>query len=388
MQSRRLQLIARPLWRFIPIADRRVAMRLHRYRTLAAMVAMADRFTVAELAQYSGVKETTVRTILKREQHRVKEIGRDEVRGRGGVSKVYALLPGERDKALQELRALEEAASAGESGSTSPGGVTGEGVPRPLLVALDVLLFRIPRSSTDDWPELIHLASVSMAHAARRSGLKQPLPGTRAWAHVAAADYLLELAKAEHAVLEDPTAQAGFVALADRLGAVVEEIGASGELELAEAVSARFEGAHPTELQGEAAPAPLAITALTLITPPMTAYRRDGELIMEFDLPAVRGPIEVRFDRNSLIVEAERACAVPEGSVLLVSDRQAGRYRRQLFVDDGFDVNRLTCTYSMGVLTLSIPVAEKALGHSMFDVTTPATYSARHADSLLVDVGG
>ena len=65
---------------------------IERYRVLAAMLAL-EEFTHQRLAEFSGVKLATVRTVLNRERSWWVEIGQEEVRRRGGRSKILRITP-------------------------------------------------------------------------------------------------------------------------------------------------------------------------------------------------------------------------------------------------------------------------------------------------------
>ncbi|MEA5365243.1 Hsp20/alpha crystallin family protein [Amycolatopsis sp., V23-08] len=94
---------------------------------------------------------------------------------------------------------------------------------------------------------------------------------------------------------------------------------------------------------------------------PMDAYRADDEFVVCFDLPGVSpGAIELDIERNVLTVKAERRPA-PGGDVQMqVSERPLGVFSRQLFLGDTLDTDRIAADYEAGVLTLRIPIAEKA----------------------------
>ncbi len=93
---------------------------------------------------------------------------------------------------------------------------------------------------------------------------------------------------------------------------------------------------------------------------PMDAYREGDEFVACFDLPGVQPDgIEINVERNVLTVKAERRpiCANAE---MQVSERPLGVFSRQLFLGDALDLDRIAASYDAGVLTLRIPVAEKA----------------------------
>jgi HSP20 family protein len=94
---------------------------------------------------------------------------------------------------------------------------------------------------------------------------------------------------------------------------------------------------------------------------PMDAYRHDGQFIVHFDLPGVDpSSIDINVERNVLTVRAERKPADGEDVELQANERPRGTFSRQLFLSDTLDLDRVEAHYDAGVLTLHIPVAEKA----------------------------
>ena len=94
---------------------------------------------------------------------------------------------------------------------------------------------------------------------------------------------------------------------------------------------------------------------------PMDAYRRGDEFVVHFDLPGVDpAAIEINVDRNILTVQADRRFEQRQGDEILVTERPQGTYTRQLMLGDQLDTDRIEAGYDRGVLTLTIPVAERA----------------------------
>lgn len=95
---------------------------------------------------------------------------------------------------------------------------------------------------------------------------------------------------------------------------------------------------------------------------PMDAYRSGDHYIVEFDLPGVDpDAIDLDIDRNVLTVKAERRPrADRENTEMQVAERTHGAYSRQLFLGEALDADNAQASYDSGVLTLKIPVAEKA----------------------------
>ena len=94
---------------------------------------------------------------------------------------------------------------------------------------------------------------------------------------------------------------------------------------------------------------------------PMDAYRSGDTVVVHFDLPGVDpASISLEYERQILSVSAEREWRPVEGDQLLASERVHGAFQRQLLLGDGLDADRMHATYEHGVLTVTIPVAEKA----------------------------
>lgn len=94
----------------------------------------------------------------------------------------------------------------------------------------------------------------------------------------------------------------------------------------------------------------------------MDAYRAGDEFVVSFDLPGVSpDAIELDVERNVLTVKAERRpIATGEHVEMQVAERPLGVFSRQLFLGDTLDTEHIDAAYDAGVLTLRIPIAEKA----------------------------
>jgi HSP20 family protein len=95
---------------------------------------------------------------------------------------------------------------------------------------------------------------------------------------------------------------------------------------------------------------------------PMDAYRSGDEFVVAFDLPGVSpDAIELDVERNVLTVKAERRPTVPSEDVeMQVAERPLGVFSRQLFLGETLDTDDIKADYDAGVLTLRIPIAERA----------------------------
>ena len=95
---------------------------------------------------------------------------------------------------------------------------------------------------------------------------------------------------------------------------------------------------------------------------PMDAYREGDDYVIAFDLPGVSTEaIDIDVERNMLTVKAERRPAAKADSVKVeLSERPLGVFSRQIVLADTLDTERIQAEYDAGVLTLRIPIAERA----------------------------
>ncbi len=93
---------------------------------------------------------------------------------------------------------------------------------------------------------------------------------------------------------------------------------------------------------------------------PMDAWRDGEQFVVEFDLPGIDiDSLDLDVERNVLTVRAERP-GLNGDSELIAAERPRGVFSRQLILGDNLDTERVAADYESGVLTLRIPVAEKA----------------------------
>jgi HSP20 family protein len=104
-------------------------------------------------------------------------------------------------------------------------------------------------------------------------------------------------------------------------------------------------------------------TSGTLARPavmPMDAWRDGETFVVEFDLPGVNADsIELDVERNVVTVKAERPGRDGD-TEMIAAERPRGVFSRQLILGDTLDTEHIDAGYDAGVLTLRIPVAEKA----------------------------
>ena len=93
---------------------------------------------------------------------------------------------------------------------------------------------------------------------------------------------------------------------------------------------------------------------------PMDAWRDGETFYVEFDLPGVNpDSIDLDVERNVVTVKAERPPRASDAE-LIAAERPRGLFSRQLILGDNLDTEHIAARYDSGVLTLQIPVAERA----------------------------
>ena len=94
---------------------------------------------------------------------------------------------------------------------------------------------------------------------------------------------------------------------------------------------------------------------------PMDAYRHEDSFVINLDLPGVDpASIELTVERNALTISAERHWQPVEGDQVVAAERRHGTFTRQLFLGDGLDSEKVHATYENGVLTVTVPIADRA----------------------------
>jgi HSP20 family protein len=101
---------------------------------------------------------------------------------------------------------------------------------------------------------------------------------------------------------------------------------------------------------------PAVTTAL-----PMDTVRRDGELVLRFDVPGFDPEkIDVTVDRGVLTVSATREETKTEGESPVVRERLFGSFTRRVRLSDNLDADSIEASNHDGVLEIRIPVREEA----------------------------
>jgi HSP20 family protein len=94
---------------------------------------------------------------------------------------------------------------------------------------------------------------------------------------------------------------------------------------------------------------------------PMDGIRRDGDIVLRFDLPGISlEDIDVSVDRGVLSVSAKRDEENTDAERPFVRERVTGTLRRRIYLGDSYDADKVEAAYENGVLTVRVPLAEKA----------------------------
>ncbi len=94
---------------------------------------------------------------------------------------------------------------------------------------------------------------------------------------------------------------------------------------------------------------------------PMDTVRRDGELVLRFDVPGIDPEkIDVTVDRGVLTVSATREETRTEGESPVVRERLFGSFTRRVRLSENLDADAIEASNHDGVLEIRIPVREEA----------------------------
>jgi HSP20 family protein len=93
---------------------------------------------------------------------------------------------------------------------------------------------------------------------------------------------------------------------------------------------------------------------------PMDVIRREDEVELRFDLPGIDPEsLEVTVDRGVLTVSANRA-EYAEGENPYRRERVMGSFTRRISLSDAIDAEKIDAGYTNGVLSVRLPLLEKA----------------------------
>jgi HSP20 family protein len=94
---------------------------------------------------------------------------------------------------------------------------------------------------------------------------------------------------------------------------------------------------------------------------PVDLYREGDQYVLTADLPGIDpGSVDLDVDGQLLTIRAERRPSSNEQVQWLSHERPYGSYMRQFTLGDGVDREKISANYEQGVLSVVIPMAERA----------------------------
>src|SRR5580704_17404987 len=100
---------------------------------------------------------------------------------------------------------------------------------------------------------------------------------------------------------------------------------------------------------------------LTTYDPFARATRRDGDVLLRFDVPGIDPEsIEVTVDRGVLSVSVKREEERAESDKFFVRERTFGTFTRRLSLSKNLNADAVEAAYNNGILEVRIPVLEQA----------------------------
>jgi len=94
---------------------------------------------------------------------------------------------------------------------------------------------------------------------------------------------------------------------------------------------------------------------------PMDLYRDGDHYVLDADLPGIDpGSVDIDVDGQLLTIRAERTLASGDGVKWITRERETATFVRQLNLGQGIDIENISASYRNGVLSVTIPVSERA----------------------------
>lgn len=94
---------------------------------------------------------------------------------------------------------------------------------------------------------------------------------------------------------------------------------------------------------------------------PVDLFRDGDQYVLSADLPGIDPTsVDLDVDGQLLTIRAERRAPASEQVKWLAHERPYGNYMRQFTLGNGVDADKITANYEHGVLSVIIPMAERA----------------------------
>jgi HSP20 family protein len=93
-----------------------------------------------------------------------------------------------------------------------------------------------------------------------------------------------------------------------------------------------------------------------VLRPAVDIFEGPEDITLVADMPGVsRERLELRAERNSLIIEGGAQLSMPEGMEALYADVRSTRYRRSFALSNELDAEHISANLKDGVLTVRLP---------------------------------
>ncbi|GAB2528970.1 Hsp20/alpha crystallin family protein [Paramicrobacterium agarici] len=118
---------------------------------------------------------------------------------------------------------------------------------------------------------------------------------------------------------------------------------------------------------------------------PMDLYRDGDTYVLNADLPGIDpGSVDIDVDGQLLTIRAERTVSSGDGVKWITRERGTASYLRQLSLGQGIDTEKISATYDNGVLSIMIPVSERAKPRKIAVTSAGSDESAELSDATTV----
>lgn len=115
---------------------------------------------------------------------------------------------------------------------------------------------------------------------------------------------------------------------------------------------------------------------------PMDLYRIGDRYILSADLPGIDpGSVDIDVDGQLLTIRAERTLTTEENATWIARERTGGSFLRQLTLGQGLDTEGITASYDNGVLSVTIPLSERAKPRKIEITSNAETADDRQIES-------
>ena len=104
---------------------------------------------------------------------------------------------------------------------------------------------------------------------------------------------------------------------------------------------------------------PVADVGRPYVAPEVNIYEAEDRFVLQAEMPGVsKDGLEITLEGNTLTFAGHRSEEARPGNVLYSESRHAN-YRRVFELDPAIDVGRISAAMSQGMLTLTLPKAER-----------------------------